>query len=310
MPADGASPGRVFLATHLVACAGLWGAGFLLIKLTDGDIPPFALSAWRGLIATAALMAWFAWSGRTLFPQRHEWKQWAILGTLNGWAPNVLTAFAMTQITTGLGAMIQAAGPLIVAVLAHMLFAEERLSARRIMGVLMGFAGIALLIGPAALNTSGLAPFGALAMLMVAACYATGSIYVRSLKVADPARLALGQQLFSGLPALALAFAIEGTAGLATVTTHLWVLIAMGVLSTAVPIALFMRLVRGAGPTRASMVGYLQPVFAAGLGFLVLGEVIGLREAIGGAIVLAGVWIVSTGRPVAGAADVPPAKGP
>lgn len=301
MPAEGASPGRIFLVTHLIGCAGFWGAGFLLIKLTEGDIPPFALAAWRGLIATAALMAWFAWTGRTLFPHRHEWKQWAILGTLNGWAPNVLTAFAMTQITAGLGAMIQAAGPLIVAVLAHLLFAEERLSARRIMGVLMGFTGIAMLIGPAAFAASDLGLLGALAMLLVAACYATGSIYVRALKVADPARLALGQQIFSGLPALALAVAIEGGAGLGTVTSHPWTLIALGIFSTAMPIALFMRLVRGAGPTRASMVGYLQPVFAAGLGFLVLGEVLGLREAIGGAIILAGVWIVSTGRPVRGA---------
>jgi drug/metabolite transporter (DMT)-like permease len=187
--------------------------------------------------------------------------------------------------------MIQASGPLIVAVLAHLMFADERLDARRLAGVLVGLAGMGVLIGPAAFGA--VEPWGALAMVLVATCYAVGNLYVRLIPRADPARLALGQQLFSGIPATLLALAVLGPAAFAGVPDRILPLVALGVLATAIPILLFMRLIRGAGPTRASMVGYLQPVFAASLGVLFLGESIGAREFVGGAVVLAGVALVS-----------------
>src|SRR5690606_20303934 len=96
-----------------------------------------------------------------------------------------------------------------------------------------------------------------------------------------------------GLPATVLALSFSGTVAFAAVGDHLAPLIALGVLSTAIPILLFMRLIRRAGPTRASMVGYLLPLWTALLAMLFLGEHIGAREILGGAVVLAGVALVS-----------------
>jgi drug/metabolite transporter (DMT)-like permease len=159
--------------------------------------------------------------------------------------------------------------------------------------VLIGFVGMGILIGPAALPESGISPWGALAMLGTALSYAIANLYVRSVKQADPARLALGQQIFSGIPATMLALAVTGPAAFAAVPSNLAPLIALGVMSTALPILLFMRLIRRAGPTRASMVGYLMPVWTAVLAVAFLGERIGGREMIGGAVVLTGVALVS-----------------
>jgi drug/metabolite transporter (DMT)-like permease len=189
--------------------------------------------------------------------------------------------------------MIQASGPLIVAVLSHLLYADERLTLRRFAGVLVGLAGMGILIGPAALPDSGISPWGALTMVATAFSYAAANLYVRSIRHADPSRLALGQQICSAIPATALALVVTGPSAFAVVPDSAASLLALGIVSTALPILIFMRLIRRAGPTRASTVGYLQPVWTAVLAVLFLNERIGLREIIGGTVVLTGVALVS-----------------
>lgn len=290
------APTPGFIVSNLLVCSFLWATGFLFIKLS-GDVNPFALAAMRGLVGAGSLILWFTARGKSILPQRHEWLTWAFLGTFNGWLPNVLLAYALTQITTASAAMIQASSPLIVAVLSHLLFPEERLTARRFVGVLIGFVGMGILIGPAALPESGISTTGVLTMLAIACSYALANIYVRTVRKGEPARLALGQQICSGSAATLLALAVAGPSAFAAVPSHLAPLMALGIVSTALPILLFMQLIRRTGPTRASMVGYLMPVWTALLAVLFLDESIGSREILGGAVVLMGVALVSfTGR--------------
>lgn len=287
-----ATPTPVFLATNLLVCSMLWSTSFLFTKLS-GDINPFVLAAMRGLIGASVLGLWFAVQAKSIRPDNGQWHHWVVLGALNGWIPNVLVAHALTQIGTAPAAMIQASGPLIVAVLSHLLFVDERLTLRRFAGVLVGLAGMGILIGPAALPNSGISPWGVLTMVATALSYASANLYVRSIRHADPSRLALGQQICSAIPATALALVVAGPSAFAAVPDSAASLLALGIVSTALPILLFIRLIRRAGPTRASMVGYLQPVWTAVLAVLFLNETIGLREFIGGAVVLSGVAIVS-----------------
>ncbi len=295
-PVPPQAPTRAFLVSHLLASSVFWATGFLFIKLS-GPLDPFVVAAMRGLIGAAALALWFLAAGRDPRPRAGEWRHWLVLGTFNGWGPNVLVAYALTQIGTAPAAMIQAASPLLVAVLAHLLFPEERLTPRRLGGVLVGFVGMAILIGPAALPDSGVGAAGVLAMVAVAVSYAAGNLYARGIREAEPARLALGQQICSGIPATILALTLSGPAAFAPVPQHIAPLLGLGILATAVPILSFMRLIRRAGPTRAAMVGYLMPVWTTILALLFLGEHVGLREIAGGAVVLTGVALVSlTGR--------------
>lgn len=290
------APTPAFILSNLLVCSFLWGSAFLFVKLS-GNLNPFVLASMRGVIGGTSLAVWFMLQGKSVLPQRHEWGVWAFLGTFNGWLPNVLVAYALARIATAPAAMIQASAPLIVALVSHLMFAEEKLTPQRLLGVLIGLLGMGILIGPAALPDSGIDLAGILAMVLVACSYAAANVYVRTVKNVEPARMALGQQIGSGFAATMLALAVVGPAAYAPVPASLPPLLALGALSTALPILLFMYLIRRTGPTRASMVGYLAPVWTILLAVLFLNESVGLRELLGGAVVLAGVALVSfTGR--------------
>lgn len=236
-------------------------------------------------------------------PRRHEIRHWLILGATNGWIPNILIAYALIQLASGPAAMIQAAGPLITAIVAHLIFAEERLSGRRLVGILIGLAGVALLIGPRLFEGGGTA-LSVLAMVATMLSYATGNIYVRAVPApaGDPMRLALGQQVVSGFSASLLALAFAGSAAFLPLRDHWLALLALGIFCTAIPMTVFMRLIRAAGPTRAAMTGYLVPTVAAAMGVLVLGETLELRQIAAGCIILIGVFLVTMAPRRVGAA--------
>lgn len=293
LPDTGAPP--IFVASYLVSCSLLWGSSFLFVKLLDGALSPLAIAACRGCVGGLVLALWFAVTGRNLIPRGRELRHWLVLGTLNGFVPNILVAYALLTLASGRAAMLQASGPLVTATLAHLAFADEKLGARRFTGLLIGLCGMVLLVGPRAME-GGASLLAVLAMLGVTLCYALGNIYTKTADDIEPARLALGQQVVSGLAALGLALAAGGWMSFVAVPAHLATLLALGVVATAVPITIFMQLIRRAGPTRAAMTGYLVPTFATLLGVAVLGERIAPVEALGGAVVLAGVFLVSTSR--------------
>lgn len=281
------------LSLQLLACSFLWGTAFLLMKLIGADIGAVPLAAVRGLMGAGLIGGWFLIRGGNILPRGREWRDWAVLGLVQGAIPNTLTVYALTQISAGMTSLIQASTPLIVAVFAHVMFAEERLTCRRGAGVLLGFAGMAILLAPAVLAGRGGSLGGVLAMAATALSYAVGNLYVRGIPNPRPGRLAFGQQLFSGLPLTALAFGLGGSSAFAAMPAHAGTLILLGVFATALPIALYMNILRLAGPTRGSMNGYLVPVWTILLGVAVLGETVGLREVVGAVVVLSGIALAS-----------------
>ena len=266
------------------------------MRLLTGQIVPEAMAGARASIAFIILAVLFTLRGERVMPYSYEWKPFIMIGTLNGWLPNILTAFALTQISTASSAMIQASGTLMVAVLAHFMFAEERLTRHRLAGVILGFLGMGLLIGPAALIPGAGGQAGFLAMTGVAVCYAFGSVYTRRVRAIQPLRLALGQQLISASIALPLTLGFKGADSLLALADHWVFVLALGSIATAVPISLFMILIGKAGPTRAAMVGYLMPIFATAFSLLFLNEHVGLRELAGGVVILTGIWLATSKR--------------
>lgn len=296
LPARIAAPPLLAL---LLTCSFLWASSYLMMKLLGSGLAPVPMAAVRGLMGAGFLAAWLLARGQGVLPRGREWRDWLVLGIFQGIVPNSLTAYALTEITTGLAAMIQAASPLIVAFLAHLMFAEERLSWRRGAGVATGFAGMAILLGPAAFASGSASPLGPLAMAATALSYAIGVLYVRTIPNPRPARLALGQQAFSGLPTLVIVLLVSGGGAFAMVPEHALSLLVFGLFGTALPILIYMHILRTAGPTRGSMNTYLIPFWTLLLGTLLLHESVGPREVLGGAVVLAGVAIVTLtkGRP-------------
>lgn len=281
------------LIVQMLFCSFLWAMAFLLLKTIGTTLSPVALTAVRGIMGGALLAAWIVLHRQSVLPRGREWKDWSVLGLLQGVIPNTLTAYALAHITAGLTSMIQASTPLIVAVLAQAIFADERLTTRRVIGVFTGFVGMVLLIGPAAFGSENASPIGMAAMVAVAISYAFGNLYVRAIPSPQPIRLAYGQQVFSGLPTFAVVWAMSGAGAFAGVQDALLPLAVLGVFGTALPIVLYMRILSSAGPTVGSMNGYFLPPWTILLGFLFLGEALSAREITGTAIVLVGVWIVS-----------------
>lgn len=294
--AQGKGTLRSSVLGQMLLCSFLWANSFLLLKVMSAEFSPLALTALRGVMGGVFLALWLIWRGQSVIPRGREWRDWIMLGILQGIIPNTLTTYALTEIAAGLTSMMQATGPLMVAVFAHLLFADERLTPRRILGVLIGFAGMAVLLGPAALADRTGSLWGMLAMIATAVSYAFGSLYVRSIPQAEPARLALGQQVFSGFPAMLAVLIISGPGALSAVPDHLVALLALGIFCTAMPIVLFMNILRQAGPTLGSMNGYLTPVWTVLLGYFVLSETTGLHEIAGGLVVLMGVILANDRR--------------
>jgi drug/metabolite transporter (DMT)-like permease len=278
---------------RLLVIGGLWGRSFPLLRLIAADMSPFALAALRGGFAALGVLAFLLVTRQ--FGGKLQLRHWLVLGTTNGWVPNLLTALALGSIESAPAALIHAATPLLVAMLSVPLLREERPGPRGVAGLLVGFAGIALILGPDAF--SGRASFlGGVLILLSGVSYALGTIYARRVRPGAPAQLALGQQLVSGGVAamLSVPFAPDGAYDL-----PLWVFgitALLGIFASALPLTMFLSLLARARVNDASLVGYLQPPFAAAAGALMLGEVPSALVLAGGAIVLAGVWL-ATSRP-------------
>jgi drug/metabolite transporter (DMT)-like permease len=279
----------------LLVIGGLWGSSFPLLRLVASDMSPLALAALRGLFAAAGVFAFLLVTRR--LGGKLELRHWLVLGTTNGWVPNLLTAFALGSIAAAPAALIHAATPLIVATLAFFLLREERPGPRAIAGLLLGFAGIAVILGPDAF--AGRASFtGGVLVLLSGFSYAIGTIYARRVRPGAPAQLALGQQLVSGTVALMISLPLAPAGAYDLPASTLLVVAFLGIFASAVPLTMFLALLARARVTDASMVGYLQPPFAAAVGAALLGEVPSAGALAGGAIVLAGVWLATT-RPKA-----------
>ena len=275
-----------------------WGGGFLLIKVAVETIPPFLQAAGRGLIAAAALglVLLVARPGRE-GRYRQSWMPAIVLGTLSGWLPNVLTAWALTRIDSSLAAILGTASPILTALLAHYLLRNERLTRVQALGASVGLFGVALIIGLDSISVGGQDPLGQLAMVGVALSYALGTVYGRRLSPPEPARLALRQQLVSGVVALLVALAIESPWEVRPSAVSTLSLVALAIFSGAIPFWMFMRLLSRARAVVLGMVGYLIPVVALILGFVVLDERLGLAALVGMALVLVGVYLTGRSAP-------------
>lgn len=289
-------PGLVALL--LLVTSMSWATAFVFIKLTDAAVGPFTLTACRGALAALVVSAVVvAITGQSPLPRPGEWRRWLMVSTVNGWLPTLLAVLSLREIPVGVGAMMNASSPLVVVLIASS-FGIERLTGSRALGVVVGFAGLILLLGPAASAGGDLSPLGAAYMGGAVLVYSAGTILLRNLVETEPLRLALGQQAMSAVIMVPLALAIEGFAGFGAVPSTIWTVFGLGVLATAVPSMCFMFLLAQAGPTVASMNAYLMPLWATLLAVLVLGETLGMRELIAGATVLAGVWLVTRRPPV------------
>jgi drug/metabolite transporter (DMT)-like permease len=282
----------------LLALAAIWGASFLFIKVAVRELTPATLITGRlGLAAlTLALLVPFAVGTRqTLRQLRESWAWLVVVALVNTAIPFWLLSWGETRIDSGLASIIQASVPIFNALIAFAAFHEVRVTGARLVGVAVGFVGVALLVGA---QPEGKV-LGALAVVGMAFCYGIGGLVTgRYLRRVRPIVVALASTSIATLVALPL--------GAAEAPGHMpdWKtigsVVALGIPGTALAYLLFFALISGAGAAYTSLVTYLIPPIALAYGAIFLDERFGAAALGGLALILAGVALGTGGVRVRG----------
>ena len=261
--------------SDFVILAAIWGSSFLFMRIATVEFGPLPTAALRVGIAALFLLP-IVWLRGLLPVLGQNWKRIFFIGLLNSGIPFACFSFALLSITTGLSAILNATVPMFGALIAWM-WLKDKPTPSRVLGLLIGFAGVAMLAWDKASfkpDASGVAPgWAVLACLLACICYGISASYTK--------------RDLSGLPPLVTAAGsqIGATLGLALPALWLWparmpgtsawlALLAVGVVCTGVAYILFFRLIENAGPARALAVTFVVPVFA------VLYGVVFLRESV------------------------------
>jgi drug/metabolite transporter (DMT)-like permease len=274
----------------LVLLGALWGFSFIFIRVGVPELGPFFLMVLRVGLALLALLPFAVALGRA--PElRGRWRQFLVMGLLNGAVPFSLIAFAEVTITASLAAILNSTTVLFSALVAAA-FLGDPLTRRKIGGVALGVVGVAVLVGldPLPLNGAVLLAVGA--MLLSAVFYAFAGTYAKvAFSGVRPLTLATGQQV--GATALLLPFAAASVPGEAPSTAAALSALGLAILCTAVAYLLYFTLIQNVGPTSTLTVTFLAPGFGVLFGVLLLGEPFGVGTALGLAVILLSVALVT-----------------
>lgn len=271
----------------ILAVGSLFGATFVLIKFALGSITPFTIGFLRLSIAAVPLWLVMRWQGLRLPPWGPIWGSFTVMGLGNGALAYVLINWSAQYIEAGLVGILIATTPLFTVLLAHFFAQGERLNLYRVAAVVVGLAGVLLLIGPEALQGLGLRGmrlWGELAMLGAALCYAVAAVHGRALAQVPPLISATAQQITGAIAMAPVMLLVEAPFSLHPQPSHLLAIVAGAVFGTSLAYMLFFRLLARAGATKTVLITYVTPLSAVLFGALFLGERPPLRAF--GAIVL------------------------
>jgi drug/metabolite transporter (DMT)-like permease len=284
------------------AVSTLWGMPYLFIKVAVDDGVPPAMLAWVRIVLGGAVLVGLAWRAGTLGSLRGRWKWIAVFGVVEITLPFPLIAAGEQHVSSSLAAIIVAAAPLFVALLAIRFDAEERATGMRLAGLLLGLGGVVALMGiDVAGRTDEL--LGALAILFSAFCYAVGPMVLkRHFADLDP-RASMGAALAVAAVVLTPVVAIDRPTEIPSGEANASLLV-LGLFCTAAAFVFYGALVAEAGPGRALVITYVAPVVAVALGVAVLGERPGTGAVAGLLLILAGSWLSTDGRLPPGLAAV------
>ncbi len=290
-------PQKHVLSPHLllVVLAFIWGSSFTLIKIVVTVLPPLSLTFWRIATAAMLLLAVARVRGEALPRDVRTWS-WILLAGLTGNVfPFALISWGEEHIDSGLAAILIAITPITVVALAHFLTKDERLTWRRGLGVMLGFAGVLVLIGWEALTHLGENLLRQLAVAGAAVCYAVNTLVVKRLAGVRPVAMAAAIMLVSTLVLLPAVLAVDGIV-VPPPDAAFWAL-TLGIVHTGLATLIMFRIVAQAGASFFAMINFLIPVIGYGLGVMLLGEPPSLRALLSLGLILAGIALARPASP-------------
>lgn len=277
-------------AWALILLLGLiWGGSFFFARIAVKEVPPFTLVFLRLSLAALALHIYLHGRLGLYEALRTRWREFLVMGFLNNALPHTLIFFGQTEIGAGLASILNATTPIWTVLIANRLTSDEKLTAAKLGGCLVGLAGTAVMIGPGIANAAS-APFWALSLPVLAAVsYGFANTYGKRFRGIAAPVTATGQLTASALTMLPVAIIADQpwTLPMPSATAILAIL-GLALLSTAFAYMLFFRILGLAGATNVSLVTLVVPPSAILLGALFLGERLGLTD-------LAGMILIGSG---------------
>ncbi len=270
----------------------IWGGAFFFIGVAVRHVQPLTYVWLRLTIAAAAMWAFVRFKGQPLGLPREVWGSIVSLAVLNNALPFALFGWGQTHIASGLASILNATTPIWGVVVAHFLTHDERMTPRKIGGVLLGFGGVAVMIGPSLLASLGSSALAQLACVTASLSYALAAVWARRFRRmgVSPLSVTTGQLTAGALIMLPVSMIVDRPWTHAFPPLTAWgAIIALALACTAFGYVLYFRLIETSGATNALLVTLLVPPVAILLGGLFLGEHLAPQDFIGLALIALGL---------------------
>ena len=277
------------------ALAGIWGSSFLLIKVAVDDFGALPLVSVRLGLAALFMLVYLLLTGRKLPTMRQERLALLFVGVMNTAVPFTLITWGEQGIDSGLATVLNATVPLFTLVIAHFALADERITTQKLLGLLVGFAGVALLASRDTESTSANSISGQVAVLVASACYGMSAVVIRRyLRNVNPYTTAGGSLIIGAIAIIVVTLitvplpdpgAISLGSGAAVVV--------LALLNTVFAYFLFYTLIGTWGATRTTLVTYAMPPIGVTLGAIFLGETVDWKIVAGAMLILAAIVAVN-----------------
>ena len=289
-PMDRVARGGWLVPTTFIGLGLLWGSSFLWIKIALDEIGPATLVAYRMSLGAVGMLAFLPFIRQALPRRWDELRHLAVMGLINAGLPIFLISWGELYVDSGTAAVLNSLTPLFSLLIAGLMLRTEAVTWVRVAGLVLGFAGAALLASrELALRGEPAALVGAAAVAVAAASYAFGASYARyRIRHTHRYVVAAGTLLFAALYSWVLALATEGF-GVPREADTLVAVVWLGVLGSFVAYVMYFFLIERLGATGGTMVTYLFPVVGVALGVVVLAEPLEWRLVAGTVLVLAGI---------------------
>jgi drug/metabolite transporter (DMT)-like permease len=276
----------------LLLLAVIWGGAFFFIGVAVRHVPPLTYVWLRLTIAAGGMWLYLRFTGQKAGLPREVWGSILLLAVLNNALPFVLIGWGEMHIASGLAAILNATTPIWGVLVAHFLTQDERMNPRKLAGVLLGFGGVVVMMGPSLLSSLGTGALAQLACVLASLVYALAAVWARRFKKMglSPIGVTTGQLTAGALVMLPTSLIVDRPWTHAMPPLGAWSAIAaLALLCTAFAYVLYFRLIETSGATNAMLVTLLVPPVAILLGALFLGETLAPEDFAGLGLIALGL---------------------
>ena len=279
----------------LVALSVLWGGSFFFVEVLIKYLPPLTIVTLRVGLAALTLWSLIIVLKLPIPKTRQYWGALTVVGLFNNALPFCLIVWGQTQISSGLASIFNAMTPFFTVIVAGIFLADERITRRKILGVIFGIIGAIILIGPEALRGLNGPVFGQLAVIGASIFYALSSVYSRRFKGwgLSPLIVVTGQVSMATLILLPIMLIVDKPWEQPFMPlVAIGAIMGLAIFSTVIAFILYFRLIASAGATNATLVTFLIPISAILLGVTFLGETFSGLQFIGMTLIGLGILVM------------------